>query len=205
MFSNFAELPLTMGGLKFGSVEHYFQYMKFFETDPKYAEKIRKAATPYECKQLSNSRDHIIDPEWKSKRLRIMKLALFCKALQHPSFAQALLDTGRAHLIEAAPYDYFWGEGKDRTGRNLLGQFLMQLRKNLYFNRDKMYRDPDAEEPAVEIVFDMTPAEEEEGDEEAEAEEEEEDQAEENEEEEFEDGGEEEYDDEDEEVEVEED
>jgi hypothetical protein len=147
-----------MGGKTFGSVEHYFEYMKFVDTDPNYAEKVRKAPTPYECKKLSNSRDHPIDPDWNSKRLRIMKLALFCKAIQHPVFAKTLLDTGRAQLIEAAPHDSFWGEGRDRTGRNMLGNMLMQLRKSLFFNHKKMYIDPirvaeEDEEVQIEIEF----------------------------------------------------
>ena len=34
-------------------------------------------------------------------------------------------------LIEANPDDYFWGEGKDGTGKNMMGKLLMKVRTNL--------------------------------------------------------------------------
>jgi len=35
---------------------------------------------------------------------------------------------GSSTLVEDSPTDYYWGCGKDRTGRSMLGQLLMQLR-----------------------------------------------------------------------------
>lgn len=157
MFSNFAHLPLVMDGITFPSIEHYVQYSKYITTDPKHAEKLRRATTPYECRKLARMEGHTPDPEWRSKELRLMRIALFCKAIQHPSFKKALLDTGRSQLIEAAPHDYFWGEGRDRTGRNMLGQMLMQLRKNLYFSRGTPEEDevpPNKEEIEIEVEVD---------------------------------------------------
>jgi hypothetical protein len=60
-----------------------------------------------------------------------MRRALFAKALQHPFFAEELLSTGDAYIIEASPYDSYWGEGGNRKGLNMLGQLLMELRTRL--------------------------------------------------------------------------
>jgi ribA/ribD-fused uncharacterized protein len=35
---------------------------------------------------------------------------------------------GSSTLVEDSPTDYYWGCGKERTGRSMLGQLLMQLR-----------------------------------------------------------------------------
>lgn len=156
MFSNFAELKMVMDGLSFPTVEHWIQYMKFVTTDPNHAEKIRKAPTPYECRKLAKMPGHTPDQDWRSKELRLMNLALFCKALQHPEFAQTLLDTGRADLVEAAPHDYFWGIGKDGTGKNWLGRLLTQLRKNLYFNKNKMVSAEETEISSTDAFTDAT-------------------------------------------------
>ena len=34
-------------------------------------------------------------------------------------------------LVENAPNDYYWGCGKDGSGKNMLGQLLMKLRAEI--------------------------------------------------------------------------
>ena len=60
-----------------------------------------------------------------------MRTALLSKALQHPKFVKDLLATEKAEIIEAAPRDYYWGEGAKKTGKNMLGKLLMELRAKL--------------------------------------------------------------------------
>ena len=40
-------------------------------------------------------------------------------------------DVGYYQLIEANPADYFWGEGKDGSGKNMMGRILMEIRAYL--------------------------------------------------------------------------
>ncbi|HMP29088.1 MAG TPA: NADAR family protein [Saprospiraceae bacterium] len=145
IFSNFADTPVIIDGLYYLTTEHFFQSMKFANSDPEYAELVREAKTPLESKRLGKSREHPIDEKWADSRegqgnsIVIMRKALLCKALQHPEFKETLLSTGKREIIEASPYDSYWGEGKDKKGKNMLGKLLMELRKILEHYKDSMY------------------------------------------------------------------
>jgi predicted NAD-dependent protein-ADP-ribosyltransferase YbiA (DUF1768 family) len=41
------------------------------------------------------------------------------------------MDTGNEELVENSPYDYYWGVGRNGTGKNRLGILLMKLREEL--------------------------------------------------------------------------
>ena len=156
LFSNFASTPLTINAKEYQTVEHYFQSAKFLETDQEYAEVVRLAETPLEAKKLGQSREHQIHPEWANSRkgegisVQIMRRALFSKALQNSGFKNLLLSTKNDEvLIEASPYDSFWGEGRNKTGKNMLGKLLMELREMLRSHIDLMY------EGSAENIYDM--------------------------------------------------
>lgn len=131
MFSNFSDQPVTMNGMIFSTSEHYFQYMKFVTTDPDWAEKIRLSPNPTVCKKMGGSREHPLRADWEEVKDQVMKDVLIAKADQHPIFKNELLSTGNATIIEASPYDYYWGEGKDGSGKNMLGVLLMEVREEL--------------------------------------------------------------------------
>ena len=44
---------------------------------------------------------------------------------------EVILKTGNAKLAEASPFDYFWGEGRSKTGSNVLGQIHMIVRDQI--------------------------------------------------------------------------
>jgi ribA/ribD-fused uncharacterized protein len=50
---------------------------------------------------------------------------------QNPKFRQALIDTGGEVIEEVSPFDYYWGIGRDGTGRNMLGEVLMDIRQEI--------------------------------------------------------------------------
>ena len=60
-----------------------------------------------------------------------MRDALRAKFTQHPSLRSLLLHTGDAELIEHTKNDRYWADGGDGTGKNRLGQLLMELRTEL--------------------------------------------------------------------------
>ena len=47
------------------------------------------------------------------------------------AIAALLLSTGDAKLVEHTENDSYWGDGGDGSGRNMLGQILMQIRTEL--------------------------------------------------------------------------
>ena len=131
IFSNFALVPVTIDGLIYGTSEHYFQAMKFINDDPEYAEEIRLASTPLQAKKLGKSRNHPIRADWNDVRIDVMREVLMAKAEQSEGFRNKLLESKGSLLIEASPFDSFWGEGKNKKGKNMLGKLLMEVRDKL--------------------------------------------------------------------------
>lgn len=81
------------------------------------------------------SRDPAIEAwkrgDWESVKKDIMCKALLAKFTQNEPLRRSLLSTGKRTLIEASPYDNFWGCGADGGGKNELGKLLMEIR-NLF-------------------------------------------------------------------------
>jgi ribA/ribD-fused uncharacterized protein len=131
-FSNFSLHPIVINGKEYKTNEHYFQSVKFI--NPVYQEKVRLVPTPKEAKILGGNRNYPIHPDWDSKRIEVMKQAVWAKFTQHEDLKQLLLSTGDAILVEDSPKDIFWGVGRTRTGKNMLGKILMEVRKHLQNN-----------------------------------------------------------------------
>ena len=129
-FSNLAPYPIELEGRVWQSSEHYYQYKKFEKADPDYAQKILEAQTPKEVKVLSMQNDKR-SPGWDEQKVGILKSAVLKKFTSYQKLADLLLSTGDEELIEANPDDYFWGEGADGTGKNMMGKMLMEIREKL--------------------------------------------------------------------------
>ena len=113
------------------TVEHYFQAQKFvLPAGAEHRERIRSAASAKQAKALGRSRAYAIQPDWDVIREDVMRHALRRK-FEHRELRALLLSTGNRPLIEASPFDRYWGAGRDGTGRNRLGVLLMELRDAL--------------------------------------------------------------------------
>lgn len=123
--SNFCPPGLEADGVYWATVEHYFQAQKF--TEFAFRERIRRAATPKNARELGRSREFAIRLDWDEVRESVMLYALRHKFSKGPP-RELLLSTGTRPLIEASPLDYFWGAGQNGTGLNRLGHLLEQLR-----------------------------------------------------------------------------
>jgi len=130
-FSNFSNHPIESYGMVWPTSEHLFQAMKFLPTDPDWFLTIQRAGTPAEAKRKGRSKRHPIRDDWEAVKDDIMKDILRLKVQQHKDVRDILLDTGEQELIEAAPRDYYWGEGADGTGRNRLGILWMEIRNEI--------------------------------------------------------------------------
>jgi len=124
--SNFAASPILLQGRQWPTTEHYFQAQKFPGTE--YEETIRLAKSPMIAARLGRSRAHPLRPEWEQVKDGIMREALVAKFTQHPKLKSLLLSTGDAELVEHTKNDSYWADGGDGTGKNRLGQLLMELR-----------------------------------------------------------------------------
>lgn len=60
-----------------------------------------------------------------------MYRAVLAKFTQHDRLRRMLLSTGEALLVEQTANDSYWADGGDGSGKNMLGQILMQVRDEL--------------------------------------------------------------------------
>ncbi len=128
-FSNFSKHGFTLDGKHWQTAEHYFQAMKY-QGQPR-EDTIQQAPDPMTAKQLGGDRRFPIRPDWEAVKDDLMHRAVRAKFEQHPDIRAVLLGTGDEELIENAPNDYYWGCGAKGTGKNRLGQVLMEVRDAL--------------------------------------------------------------------------
>lgn len=128
-FSNFAYYRFTLDKQHWPTVEHYFQAQKF--TDKAYQKKIRTASTPMLAATLGRDRKQKLRKDWESVKVGVMRKALMAKFTQHPELKDLLLSTNDAKLIEHTSNDSYWGDGGNGSGKNMLGQLLMEIREKL--------------------------------------------------------------------------
>jgi ribA/ribD-fused uncharacterized protein len=69
--------------------------------------------------------------DWEEVKDSIMFNAVLNKFMTHQDIRDILLSTGQEEIIEDTVDDYYWGCGKNGTGKNMLGQILMQVREVL--------------------------------------------------------------------------
>ena len=130
-FSNFSAHGIELDGQWWPTTEHYFQAQKFAGTDPEHMQAIRSARTPKQAAQMGRDRNHPLRSDWDEVKDDVMRRAVSKKFQTHAALRELLLATGDEYIIENAPGDYYWGCGKNGSGRNKLGLILMEVREEL--------------------------------------------------------------------------
>lgn len=128
-FSNFSKHGFELDGSYWPTSEHYFQAMKF--AGRPHVEAIRAASTPKKAAEMGRDRKRPLRPDWESVKEEIMRKAVLRKFETHADLRDILLKTGDEEIVENAPGDYYWGCGKDGSGKNRLGHILMDVRAQL--------------------------------------------------------------------------
>src|SRR6266850_6593611 len=128
-FSNFSPHPFELKGRRWPTSEHYFQAQKFAGTE--HEEGIRLARSPMIAARMGRSRQRPLRHDWEAAKDDIMRQALLAKFTQHPQLRSLLLSTEDEELIEHTKNDNYWADGGDGSGKNRLGQLLMELREQL--------------------------------------------------------------------------
>lgn len=145
-------------GKTYATSEHLYQSRKYdYEgatpLSLEYADLVRRADTPYKAKLLAGQdvprrfawqqvlaetaerytkRGCRPRADWNDAvKVEIMREVLREKFMQCEPARSALVATGAALLVEASPYDSFWGAGRDGRGANWLGRLLVELRDSL--------------------------------------------------------------------------
>ncbi|MBE9184859.1 NADAR family protein [Microcoleus sp. LEGE 07076] len=125
-FSNFSRHGFELDGEYWPTTEHYFQAQKFLETE--HCDQIRQAKTPKDAAEMGRDRSRPLRKDWEQVKDDIMRKAVLCKFETHADIREILLATGDEEIVENAPGDYYWGCGKDGSGKNMLGHILMEVR-----------------------------------------------------------------------------
>lgn len=128
-FSNFAHYDFELDGKKWMTSEHYFQAQKFKGTE--YVEIIRLLDNPMKAAEMGRDRKLPLREDWEQVKDDIMRKAVFEKFSQNEEIKKILLSTGKENIVENTSNDYYWGCGKDGSGKNVLGKILMEVREKL--------------------------------------------------------------------------
>lgn len=125
--SNLYPAEIRFDGERFPSSEYAYQFGK--PNKPEIALWLLAAPTASLCAQAA----HALLPwqvrqGWAGLKVERMRQVLRAKFEQHVDLALRLAETGAARLVEESTTDAFWGVGKKGTGKNMLGELLMELR-----------------------------------------------------------------------------
>ncbi|MBD2129608.1 NADAR family protein [Microcoleus sp. ZQ-A2] len=128
-FSNFSLHGFELDGVYWPTSEHYFQAQKFAGTP--HFDEIRQVKTPKDAAKMGRERKRPLRPEWEQVKDDIMRKAVLRKFETHADIREILLATNDEPIVENSPVDYYWGCGKDGSGKNKLGLILMEVREIL--------------------------------------------------------------------------
>lgn len=131
--SNFAVSPIIISGIKYRTVEHFYQASKTIKLDE--SRSIITLPTPGEAKRAG--RELTIREDWDLIKVSVMTIGTYSKYTQNEDFKLKLIETGNAKIIEFNTWhDNFWGQCtcqkcEKTAGENNLGKIIMQVRKDL--------------------------------------------------------------------------
>ena len=127
--SNLHLCRLDLDGLKWKSVEHYYQAQKYVG-QPAF-EAIRGAKDGFAALKAGSNRSLVPRPDWKEIKLTVMKKAIAAKFNQNTALVAKLIATGDHVLCHQSNSDLFWGCNPKGEGENHLGKILMEVRQDL--------------------------------------------------------------------------
>ncbi len=132
-FSNFYKDPVVYDGIVWPTSEAAFQGAK--NHCEAYKDQVQRASSPSRAKALG--RKTCLREDWEKPhpcypRLRVKDVIMLgivkARFEQQPRFRDALLATGRCTIVERTNRDSYWGDGRNRNGKNMLGKILMAVR-----------------------------------------------------------------------------
>ena len=140
LFSNFYPCNFSQDRVIFTSVEQYTTYQKAkLFGDTELADRIMKSDSASKAKALGKRVQGFNAKLWEQKRKDIMMEGLTLKFDQNQDLKDELVATRNKTLVEANPFDKYWGAGlsiysqqledpNSWPGLNTLGKLLMELR-----------------------------------------------------------------------------
>ena len=121
--SNFYESEMVYRGRKFKCAEAAYQSEKCWERVDEFM-----SLNGREARKLGRSVR--LRRDWEKVKVGIMKEVLRAK-FRDEKLRLLLEKTGNKRLVHVAPWDGFWGLGRDGKGKNMLGKLLMEVRDEI--------------------------------------------------------------------------
>lgn len=143
--SQWYKSAFVVDGIRYETAEQYMMAKKaLLFKDYLIYDTIMKEPSPRKCKELGRKVKNFDKRIWKDCREDIVYRGNIEKFWQNMDLLEILLSTNDAVLAEANPQDQIWGIGLEKKdpratnrrlwrGDNLLGQALMQVRRELAF------------------------------------------------------------------------
>jgi ribA/ribD-fused uncharacterized protein len=148
VFSQWYPSPIEIEGVEYNCAEQYMmqQKAKLFG-DTEMEAKIMEAKHPKEQKAFGRQVKNFEPSAWEEIAYDVVKKANIAKFTQNPKFMEVLEFSKGTEIVEASAFDTIWGIGlaeHDRRawnketwlGTNLLGEVLMEVRKELLTDED---------------------------------------------------------------------
>ena len=136
-------ISMTVDGkdYTFPTVEHYYQAMKFYASDPRF-ETIINLSDPDAARLLTKTPEYKVNrrADFDSNKFAVMEAGLRARYAQNPDACEMLKSTGDAVLIKSCPSCYKCGFGEG-SGANRMGKMLMQIRQELLLDNFTDERD----------------------------------------------------------------
>lgn len=131
VFSNFSAHGFELENHYWQTSEHYFQAQKFKTTSLNDFHDVRRAKSPMQAARRGRERKRPLRKDWESIKDDVMRRAVWAKFTTHEELRDLLLATGSNKLVENTTGDFYWGCGRDGSGKNKLGVILMETREKL--------------------------------------------------------------------------
>lgn len=128
---NFSAFAVEHKGVKYPTVEHAYQSLKFVDIAPEIAKEIAECFSAHEAQKIAHANKDKQNQNWDSIKVDVMEELLRLKLEQNPYVKKKLLQTKDYTICEDSPKDAFWGIGQNRDGQNQLGKLWMKLRSEL--------------------------------------------------------------------------
>jgi type I restriction enzyme S subunit len=130
-----AGFPLFVNGRVIWSSEALYQACRF-PLRPEVQEVILAERSPMTAKMKSKHFREFTRSDWEIIKIKVMRWCLRVKLAQNwDEFGRLLLSTGQRPIVEESHRDTFWGAERLKNGTlvgtNVLGRFLMELRREL--------------------------------------------------------------------------
>lgn len=127
--ANYSNHGFTKNGIFYKTVEHYYQSEKF--DDPEIKKRIVNAPTPKDASNIGRDRSNIRKENFKEIKNQVMFDGILEKFRQNRDIAYKLIETRNKKIAEATIDEYYWGIGKDKSGKNVIGDILVKVRERI--------------------------------------------------------------------------